>query len=61
MKLYFGVTTFKSSGYLSRKSYIMDPPHLSGYFPYNSGHFIKKLIDLIAKARFEIIFGGHHI
>jgi hypothetical protein len=23
MKLYFGVTTFKSSGYLPRKSYIM--------------------------------------
>jgi hypothetical protein len=39
----------------------MDPPHLSGYFPYNSGHFIEKLIDLIAKARYEIIFWGHHI
>jgi hypothetical protein len=35
--------------------------NLSGYFPYNSGHFIKKLIDLIAKARYEIIFWGHHI
>ena len=56
MKLYFRVTTFKSSGYLPRKSYIMGSPCLSGYFPYNSGQLIKKLIDLIAKAKYEIIF-----
>jgi hypothetical protein len=41
MKLYFRVTTFKSCGYLLRKSYNMGSPHLSGYFPYNSGHVIK--------------------
>ena len=57
MKLYFGVTTFK--WYLPRKSYIMESPHLSGYFPCNSGH-LQNNITYIVKERFEIIFWGYH-
>ena len=53
MKLYFGVTTFK---WLSPQEKLYHGlTTFEWIFPlYNSGHLIKKIIDLIAKARYEI-------
>ena len=48
MKLYFGVTTFKWFNIYPGRV-VSWAHHMSGYFPYNSGHVN------------EIIFWGYHI